>query len=118
MRSGRWYRGARCFTHQEQELLTGRARAIIEQDCGSRTPPAISIRECQQAIEFAGGIRISLRGEGRLITELRTGGAGNTRGFSGDLRFTVTEQQRLTHLAREIIEENRNADQSRSRRRC
>ena len=71
-------------------------------------PPAISIRECQQAIEIAGGIRISLRGEERLITEVRTGGGGNTRWFSGDLRFTVTEQHRLTRLARAIIEKSRN----------
>ena len=41
----------------------------MEHDRGPRTPTAISIRECQEAIEIAGGIRISLRGEERLITE-------------------------------------------------
>ena len=76
---------------------------------GPRIPPAISIRECQQAIEIAGGIKILLRGEEQLITEVRTGGGGNTRWFSGDLRFTVTEQHRLTWLARAIIEKSRNS---------
>ena len=116
MRRGRWYSGPRCFTRHEQELLTQRARAIIEQDRGPRVPPAISIRECRQAIELAGGIRISLRGVERLISDVRTGGGGNTRWFSGDLRFTAKEQQRLTHLARGIIEEKRSVDQSSSRK--
>ena len=70
--------------------------AIIENDRRPRVPPTISIRECQKAISIAGGIRISLRGEERLITEVRTGGGGNTRWFSGGLRFTLTEQERLS----------------------
>ena len=41
-----------------------------------------------------------------MITEIRTGGAGNSRWFSGGLRFTFSEQQRLTRAAREIIEES------------
>ena len=110
IRMGRWYSGDHCFTRQEKEELTQKARAIMEHDRGPRTPPAISIRECQQAIEIAGGIKISLRGEERLITEVRTAGGGNTRWFSGDLRFTVTEQHRLTRLAREILEENYNTE--------
>ena len=48
-------------------------------DRAPRIPPAISIRECQQAIEIAGDIKILLRGEEQLITEARTGGGGNTR---------------------------------------
>ena len=99
-----------CFTRQEKEQLTQKAKAIMEHDRGPRTPPAISIRECQEAIEIAGGIRISLWGEERLITEVRTAGGGNTRWFSGDLRFTVTEQHRLTRLARAIIEKSRNPE--------
>jgi len=104
-RHGRWYSGDFRLTHREQELLTHRALAIIEKDRGPQVPPKVSIRDCQKAIEIAGGIRISFRGEERLITELRTGGGGNTRWFSGELRFTVTEQRRLTQAAREIIEE-------------
>ena len=107
MRRKRWYSGPRCFTRQEQELLTQRARAIIEQDRGPQVPPALSMRECQQAIELAGAIRISLRGEERLISEVRTGGGGNTRWFSGGLRFTPKEQEHLTSLARPILEEIR-----------
>ena len=108
IRMGRWYSGDHRFTRQEQEQLTQKAKAIMEQDPGPRTPPAISIRECQEAIEITGGIQVWLRGEERLITEVRTGGGGNTRWFSGDLRFTVTEQHRLTRLARVIIEKSRN----------
>ena len=78
----------------------------MEHDRGPRTPPAISIWECQPAIEIAGGIRISLLGDERLITEVRTVGRGNTRWFSGYLRFTVTKQHRLTRLARAIIEKS------------
>ncbi|MCY3757130.1 MAG: hypothetical protein OXG96_05355 [Acidobacteria bacterium] len=109
MRRGRWYSAGRRFTRQEQELLSQRARAIIEQDRGPRVPPAISIRECQQAIELAGGIRISLRGEERLITEVRTGGAGNSRWFGGGLRFTAKEQELLTSVARTILQHSRKA---------
>ena len=94
-------------TRQEQEQLTLQAMAIIEQDRRPRVPPTISIRECQKAIEIGGGIKISLRGRERLITEVKTGGAGNPRWFSGGLRFTSNEQERLTGLAREIIEKSR-----------
>ena len=110
IRKGGWYSGNHCFTRQQKEQLTQKAKAIMEHDRGPRTPPAISIRECQQAIEITGGIKILLRGEERLITKVRTGGGGNTRWFSGDLRFTVTEQHRLTRLAREILEENCNTE--------
>ena len=110
IRKGRWYSGDYCFTRQEKEELTQKAKAIMEHDRGPRTPPAISIRECQQAIEIACGIRIVLRGEERLITQVRTAGGGNTRWFSGDLRFTVTEQHRLTRLARAIIKKSRNPE--------
>ena len=108
IRMGGWYSGDHRFTRREKEQLTQKAKAIMEHDRGPRTPPAISIRECQEAIEITGGIRILLRGEERLITEVRTGGGGNTRWFSGGLRFTVTEQYRLTRLARAIIEKSRN----------
>ena len=105
---GRWYSGDHRFTRQQQEQLTQKAKAIMEHDRGPRIPPAISIRECQQAIEIACGIKILLRGEERLITEVRTGEGGNSRWFSGGLRFTSTEQERLTRLARAIIGKSRN----------
>ena len=50
---------------------------------------------------------MTLRGEERRITEVRTAGGGNTRWFSGGLRLTVTEQVKLTQLARAIIERHR-----------
>ena len=71
-------------------------------------PRAISIRECQEVIETAGGFQVWLRGEERLIAEVKTGGAGNCRWFSGDLRFTSTEQERLTRLARVMLKKELN----------
>lgn len=107
IRAGRWHSGDHCLTRGQQEKLTERAYAIIENDRHPRPAPKISIRDCQKAIGIAGGIRISLRGKERLITEVRTGGAGNSRWFSGDFRFTSTEQQLLTGVARTILAEVR-----------
>ena len=112
-REGHWYSGEDRLTRRQQEELTERAQAIIEDDLKRyqerfpRLPPTISIRECQEAIGIAGGIPMTLRGEERRITEVRTRGGGNTRWFSGGLRMTVTEQVKLTQLARAIIERHR-----------
>ena len=112
-REGHWYSGEDRLTRRQQEELTERAQAIIEDDLKRyqerfpRLPPRISIRECQEAIGIAGGIAMMLRGEERRITEVRTRGGGNTRWFSGGLRMTVTEQVKLTQLARAIIERHR-----------
>ena len=113
VRDGHWYSGEDRLTHRQQEQLTQQAQAIIEQDRKTfqerfpRLPPTISIRECQEAIGIAGGIPMMLQGEERRITEVRTGGGGNTRWFSGGLRLTVSEQVKLTQLARAIIERHR-----------
>ena len=104
---GRWYSGDHRLTRGQQEKLTQWALAIIENDQWPRLAPTISIRDCQKAIGIAGGIRISLRGKERLITEVKTGGAGNSRWFGGGLRFTSTEQKILTSVARTILEESR-----------
>ena len=112
-REGHWYSGEDRLTRRQQEELTERAQAIIEDDLKRyqerfpRFPPKISIRECQEAIGIAGGIRMTLQGEERRITEVRTAGGGDTRWFSGGLRLTVTEQVKLTKLARAIIERHR-----------
>ena len=112
-REGHWYSGEDRLTRRQQEELTERAQAIIEEDRKHteerfpRLPPKISIRECQEAIGIAEGIRMTLRGEERRITEVKTRGGGNTRWFSGGLRLTVTEQVKLTQLARAIIERHR-----------
>ena len=51
------------LTRRQQEELTQRAQSIIEDDLKRyqerfpRLPPKISIRECQEAIGIAGGIR-------------------------------------------------------------
>ena len=113
VRDGHWYSGDRRLTRRQQEELTRRAKAIIEEDQRRfeerfpRRPPAVSIRECREAILIGGGIRMTLGGKERRITEVRTGGGGNTRWFSGGLRLTVNEQVRLTELARAVIEKHR-----------
>ena len=113
VRDGHWYSGEDRLTRRQQEQLTQRAEAIIEEDRKTfqerfpRLPPRISIRECQEAIGIVGGIWMMLRGEERSIIEIRTGGVGNPRWFSGGLRLTLTEQVKLTRMARAIIETNR-----------
>ena len=107
IRGLRWYRGDHRLTRGQQEKLTKRAYAIIENDRQPRPAPKISIRDCRKAIGIAGGIRISLRGKERLITEVKTGGAENPRWFGGDFRFTAKEQEFLTGVARNILAEVR-----------
>ena len=103
-----WVSGDRRFTHKEKELLTTQARAIIAEDEAFRnrfrTPPVISIKECQEAIAIAGGIPITLRGEKMFITELKT--YRMSKWVSGDRRFTPKEKELLTTQARAIIAEN------------
>lgn len=113
-RDGHWYSGDSRLTRREQEELTRRAQAIIEEDRRRyeerfpRFPPRVSISECREAVRIGGGIRMTLRGEERVIREVRTGGRGNTRWFIGGLRLTVREQVKLTELARAMIERHRN----------
>ena len=109
IRDGRWYAKDHLLTRGQQEKLTRRAYAIIENDRQPRVAPTKSIRDCQKAISIAGGIRISLRGKEWLITEVRTGGAGDSRWFGGGLRFTATEQELLTNVARTILQHSRKA---------
>ena len=106
--SSRWVSGDMCFTRNEQELLTKLARVIIIADKNRFPvlPPKISIRDCQEAIEIASGIPLTIRGEKMLITKVATEGTRSkpsSRWVSGDLRFTCKEQELLTKLARAII---------------
>ena len=70
VRDGHWHSGDRRLTRSQQEELTRRAKAIIEEDRRAfqqrfpRRPPAVSIRECQEAIRIGGGIRDDARGRG------------------------------------------------------
>ena len=112
VREGRWYSRDwdQRLTREQQEQLTERALAVIEADRKRfpRMPPKVSIRECREAIGISGGIVMRLGGEERTVREVRTAGGGNTRWYSGEHRFTVREQIRLTELARAILETNRN----------
>ena len=102
-----WVCGDIRLPRASQEELTEKARAIIAEDERQflerfpPRPPMISIRECQQAIEVAGAISITLRGEEMRITEITT--RDLTKWVSGDIRFTPKEKELLTNQARAII---------------
>ena len=102
-----WVCGDIRFSRASQEELTRKSRAIIAEDERQflerfpPRPPTISIRECQQAIEIAGAISITLRGEEMRITEIAT--RDLTKWVSGDIRFTPKEKELLTDQARLII---------------
>ena len=96
-----WVCGAIQLPRASQEALTTKARAIIAEDerpLIPPAPPAISIRECQHAIELAGGIPITLRGTLMRITTLAT--RDISRWVSGEIRFTPKEKALLTQRAR------------------
>ena len=100
----RWVCGDIRLPRASQEELTMKARAIIAEADRPLIPPApptISIRECQQAIELAGAIPITLRGEQMRITEIAT--RDISRWVSVDIRFTPKEKELLTEQARAII---------------
>ena len=87
-----------------QEELTEWAGAIIaeaDRPLIPPSPPIISIKECQKAIEIAGAISITLRGEQMRITEIAT--RDISRWVSGDIRFTPREKELLTEQARAIL---------------
>ena len=102
-----WVCGDIRLPRASQEELTMKARAIIAEDERQfierfpPRPPTISIQECQQAIEIAGAISITLRGEEMRITEIAT--RDISRWVSGDIRFTPKEKELLTNQARAII---------------
>ena len=110
-----WVCGDIRLSRAGREDLTRKARAIIAEDERQfleRFPPrprTISIRECQQAIEIAGAISITLRGEEMRITEIAT--RDLTKWVSGDIRFTPKEKELLTNQARAIIADKDKASQ-------
>ena len=112
----RWVSGDIRLPRASQEELTRKARAIIAEAGRPLIPPApptISIRECQEAIEIAGVIPITLRGEQVRITEIAT--RDISRWVSGDIRFTPKEKELLTKRARAIIADKDKASHLSSR---
>ena len=92
-----WVSGDIRLPRASQIELTVISRAIVEEadrPLIPPSPPTISIRECQEAIEMAGAITITLRGEPMRITELAT--RDISRWVSGDIRFTPKEKELLT----------------------
>ena len=63
-------------------------------------PPAISHTECLKAIEQAGGLSITHRGEPMYITEIST---RNSHWWSGGQRLTEAVKCLLTKTTREIL---------------
>ena len=55
IRGGRWYSADRRLTRGQQEKLTQRALAIIEDDQQPRLAPKISIRDCRRHQDLAPG---------------------------------------------------------------
>ena len=107
-----WVSGDIRLPRALQEDLTEWARAIIEEadrPLIPPSPPIISIKECQKAIEIAGSIPITLRGEEMRITEIAT--RNISRWVSGDIRFTPKEKELLTKRARDIIADQDKAPQ-------
>ena len=107
-----WVCGEIQLPRASQEALTTKARAIIAEDERPLIPPApptISIRECQDAIEVAGGISIILRGKPMRITEIATRDV--SRWVSGEIRFTPKEKELLTQRARAILADARSRRQ-------
>ena len=107
-----WVSGGIRLPRALQKELTEWARVIIEEadrPLIPPSPPIISIRECQKAIEIAGAISITLRGEEMHITEIAT--RDISRWVSGDIRFTPKEKERLTEQARAIIADQDKAPQ-------
>ena len=107
-----WVCGDIRLPRASQEELTRKSRAIIEEadrPLIPPSPPTISIRECQQAIEISGAISITLRGEQMRITEIAT--RDISRWVSGDIRFTPKEKELLTQRARAIIADKDKAPQ-------
>ena len=99
-----WVSGDIRLPRASQEELTMQARTLIAEEERNRIsfgPPKISIRECRQAIEIAGVIPITLRGEPMRITEIAT--RDLSKWVSGDIRFTAREKELLTNQARAIL---------------
>ena len=107
-----WVSGDIRLPRASQIELTVMSRAIVEEadrPLIPPSPPTISIRECQEAIEMAGAITITLRGEQMRITELAT--RDISRWVSGDIRFTPKEKELLTNQARVILADKDKAPQ-------
>ena len=107
-----WVCGDIQLPRASQEALTTKARAIIAEDERPLIPPApptISIRECQHAIERAGGISITLRGVPMRITTLATQDV--SRWVSGEIRVTLKEKALLTQRARALLADTRSRRQ-------
>ena len=99
-----WVCGDLELGRDEKVALTRAARRIIAKKVTPQPPwafpPEISSQECLKAIEHAGGVTISHRGEELRITEIVIRG---THWWSGEMRLTPDAKRRLTNAAREIL---------------
>ena len=99
-----WGSGDLVLRHPEKVALTKVARKIIAEKVAPLPPwafpPEISHRECLKAIEHAGGLSITHRGESLYIDELVLRG---NHWWSRGRRLTPAMKSLLTQAAREIL---------------
>ena len=90
--------------HPEKVALTKIARKILAEKVDPLPPwvfpPEMSHQECLKAIEHAGGLSITHRGQSLRITELSL---RDNHWWSGGRRLTPAMKQLLTRAAREVL---------------
>ena len=99
-----WVCGDLVLRRPEKVALTKTAREIIAKNVTPfppwKFPPAISHIECLKAIEQAGGLSITHRGEPLYITEISI---RNSHWWSGGQRLTEAVKCLLTKTARDVL---------------
>ena len=104
VRGKHWVSGDLVLQHPEKVVLTKVARKIIAEKVAHLPPwtfpPEISHQECLKAIEHAGGLSITHRGQSLHIHELSLHG---NHWWSGERRLTPAMKALLTQAAREIL---------------
>ena len=104
VRGKHWGSGDLVLRHPEKVALTKIARKIIAEKVAPLPPwafpPEISHQECLKAIEHAGGLSITHRGQSLHIDELSLHG---NHWWSRGRRLTPAVKQLLTQAAREVL---------------
>ena len=99
-----WGSGDLVLRHPEKVVLTKVARKLLAEKVGPLPrwafPPEISHQECLKAIEHAGGLSITHRGQSLYIDELSL---RDNHWWRRGRRLTPAEKQLLTQAAREML---------------
>ena len=104
VRGKNWISGELVLRRPEKVAFTAAARKLIADEVIKVNPRAfpaeISSQECLKAIEFAGELSITHRGETLHVTELVV---RKSRWWCGDCRLSPAKQRLLTQAAREAL---------------